>query len=251
MKQKEVIDYIDEYLSVEKFSDYCPNGMQVEGDNREVEKICLAVSISEELIEKAIAIDADLILAHHGLIWNIDSRVVRGPLRRKLKLLLDHEIAVAAYHFPLDRHPVLGNNVQLAKRLQLTDLEEFGSTPDDAEGVIGRTSLGHIGKLSEFVERVLERKPMVLPFGPSVVSKVALVTGGAQGRFPKAIEAGADCYITGEASERNYTMSKDHRVHYIAAGHYATERFGIKALGSHIGDRFGIRCDFIEIDNPI
>ena len=120
MNQKEVVGYVNDFLSIEQFQDYGPNGLQVEGNNREVRKVCLGVSISEELIEKTIEIGAELILTHHGLIWDRDSRVVQGPLRRKLKLLLDHGIATAAYHLPLDFHPVLGNNAQLAKKLQLT-----------------------------------------------------------------------------------------------------------------------------------
>ena len=117
--------------------------------------------------------------------------------------------------------------------------------------MIGKPPYGQIEKLAEFIERVLERRPTVLPFGPPVISKVALVTGGAQNYFLKAIEAGADCYITGEASEQNYTMSREYGVHFVSAGHYATERFGIKALGLHMSGQLGMRCDFVEVDNPI
>ena len=251
MNQKEVIDYINDFLSIEKFHDHGPDGLQVEGDNREVKKICLGVSVSEELIQKAIEIESDLILTHHGMIWDKDPRIVQGPLRRKLKLLLDNGIAAAAYHFPLDFHPVLGNNAQLAQKLELSDIRPFTVIANCGEGVIGNTSLGHINELSDFIEKVLGRRPMVLPFGPLSISKVAILTGGAQSHFLKAIEAGADCYITGEVSEPNYTMSKEYRVHFVSAGHYATERFGIKALGLHVSGQLGIRCDYLEIDNPV
>ncbi len=251
MNQLEVIQYMSDFLSVENFQDYCPNGLQVEGDNREVQKICLGVSISEEFIKKAIEINADLIITHHGLFWLKDSQVIRGPMRRKLNLLFDSGIATAAYHLPLDFHPVLGNNAQLAKRLGLTNIEEFAITPKYAEGLLGTTQLSGIDQFSQHVEKVLGRKPTTLAFGPAIISKVAIITGGAQRYFLKAIEAGADIFITGEISESNYAMSQEHGVHFVSAGHYATERFGIIALGKHVSHQLRVSWDLIEISNPI
>ncbi|MBU2647405.1 Nif3-like dinuclear metal center hexameric protein [bacterium] len=251
MKQTEIIKYCDNLLEIEKFSDYCPNGLQIEGDNRQTVKIAIGVSISLEFIEKAIEQDADLIITHHGLIWNRDERIIRGPLKRKMILLLNHGIAAAAYHLPLDFHPQLGNNAQLADKIGLVDLEPFSQTPQYAQGVMGTTTLRTIDAVSEHVAEVLNRQPLTLPYGPDKINKIAIVTGGAQGFFLEAIEAGADCFITGEISEQNFAMSREHGVHFISAGHYCTEKFGIQALGAHLGEQFDLQIDFIDIPNPI
>lgn len=251
MNQAEIVEYVNDLLSIENIIDYGPNGLQVEGDNREVNQICIAVSITEEVINKALEMKADIIITHHGLFWDKDPRVVQGPLKRKLKLLLESGVALAAYHLPLDFHSGLGNNYQLAKKLKLTDLKNFAETPKYAEGVIGKAAAVSIETLSQTVEALLNRKPVVISFGKDKINKVAIVTGGAQSHFLKAIEAGADCFITGEISEWVYAMSQEYGVHYIAAGHYATEKFGLQALVKHMSSQLNIKYDFIEIANPI
>jgi len=251
MNQKEIVEYINDLLVIENIKDYGPNGLQVEGDNREVQQICFAVSITEEVIQKSIEKKADLIITHHGLFWDKDPRVVRGPMKRKLKLLLESGIASAAYHLPLDFHSGLGNNYQMAKKLKLKNLKNFAETPKYAEGILGELDAISIDKLSQKVEQLLDRKPVVLPFGPEKINKIAIVTGGAQSYFIKAIEAGADCYITGEISEWVYTMSQEYGVHYISAGHYATEKFGLQALAKHMNSQLSIQYDFINTENPI
>jgi len=251
MKQQALINQCNEWLRIGDFNDYCPNGLQVAGDDREVRKIALGVSISEELIALAIKQQADLILTHHGLFWNKDSRVIQGPMQRKLKLLLGSGIASAAYHLPLDFHATLGNNLRLAEELGLQQIQGILNTPKYAEGMMGTTDLENIEALGERIETVLHRKPLLIPYGPKLIKKVAIVTGGAQGYFLQAIEAGADCFITGEASEQNYSMSKEYGVHFISAGHYQTERFGIQALGAKITQEFGIACEFMDFPNPI
>jgi dinuclear metal center YbgI/SA1388 family protein len=251
MDQHELIHYCNSFLNIDMFEDYCPNGLQVEGDNRTVHTIALGVSITLELIEKAIRSDADLIITHHGLLWNNDDRCIKGPLRNKLARLFDHGIAAAAYHLPLDFHPEIGNNVQLAHKIGLTDLSKFAETAHYAEAIMGRPSQTTILDLSKHIEKVLKRKPTVLPFGEEFIDSVAVITGGAQGFFLKAIEAGADCFITGEISEKNFAMSQEYGVHFISAGHYATEQFGIQALGSILEKEFDLSCQFIPIQNPI
>lgn len=251
MNQQEIIQYCNDFLSIENFKDYCPNGLQVEGDNREVKKIVTGVSLSEEFIDLAIAEDADLVICHHGMIWNNDDRVIQGPFKRKLYKLMSKGIAAAAYHLPLDFHDVLGNNVQLAKKIGLYDLEGLEQAPGYAEGVMGAITPCSVEELVGKLNSVLERQPVVLPFGKDKLNKVAIVTGGAQGYFEKAIKAGADCFITGEVSEKNYGMSQEYGVHFISAGHYATEKCGIQALGKHIMGQLDIICDFIEFPNPI
>jgi dinuclear metal center YbgI/SA1388 family protein len=251
MNQNDLIKYCDEYLEIDNFHDYCPNGLQVEGDSRTVQKIALGVSISLELIEKALALDCDLILTHHGLIWNKDSRLIEGPFKKKLQLLLSTGIAAAAYHLPLDTHPEVGNNIQVAQLLEIKDPTEFKDDDGDALGVIGDWQITGIEEFGQFLEKKLNRKPLVLPYGKEQFSKIAIVTGGAQDYLPSAFKAGADCYITGEASEKNFAMSKEYQIHFISAGHYQTEKFGIQALGEHLNKKFDIQFEFIDIPNPI
>jgi dinuclear metal center YbgI/SA1388 family protein len=251
MLQSEIIKFSNELLEIEKFNDYCPNGLQIEGDNREVQKIALGVSISLEFIEKAINADADLIITHHGLIWDRDERPIRGPFKRKIHLLLNQGMAAAAYHLPLDFHPEFGNNAQLAAKIGLKDLQPFSKKTQYAEGIIGTTQLHKIDELTEHLGKILKRPPVTLPYGPEKIDHVAIVTGGAQGYFLEAIEAGADCFITGEISEQNFAMSREYGVHFISAGHYATETFGIQALGRHLEQQFQLKTNFIDIPNPI
>ncbi|MCP4757606.1 MAG: Nif3-like dinuclear metal center hexameric protein [Proteobacteria bacterium] len=251
MNQQEIIEYCDDFLNISVFKDYCPNGLQVEGDQRQVRRIALGVSISLEFIEKAIQRKADMIVTHHGLIWDKDDRIIRGPFKRKIQALLESKLAAAAYHLPLDFHPEVGNNIQLARKIGLDRVQEFAKNPNYAEGIMGSVDKVGIQGFSLHIENILNRSPTVLPYGKGEISKVAVATGGAQFFFSEAIAAGADCFITGEISEKNFSMSKEHGVHFISAGHYATEKFGIQALGKHLHERFDVACDFIDIHNPI
>ncbi len=251
MTQSEIISYCNQLLDIAVHRDFCPNGMQVEGDGREVKKIAIGVSITLEFIEKAINANADLIITHHGFIWDKDPRVITGPFRNKIKLLLENGLAAASYHLPLDYHPELGNNVQLAKVLELSEIKTIPENADYAEAIIGKTDKSTIDDFSSFLSRKLGRSPVVLPFGKKQISKVVIITGGAQNYFMTAIESEADCFVTGEASEKNYAMSQEFGVHFIGAGHYATEKYGILALGEHLADKFSIDFEYIEINNPI
>lgn len=251
MNQTEIIAYCDELLSVNSIKDYCPNGLQVEGDNRKVEKIAIGVSISMEFIKKATAVDADMIITHHGMIWDKGSRRVEGPFRQKLQALFKKGISAAAYHLPLDFHPEIGNNVQLARLLELSNIELISDKPDLAEAVVGRTNCSSVKELGQLVEKKLNRKPLILPFGNTEPKKVVIMTGGAQNYYMRAVEVGADCFLTGEASELNYAVSQEYQLNFISAGHYATEKWGIIALGDKIAKEFGISTEFIEIENPL
>lgn len=251
MNQQDIISYCNELLNITGIPDFCPNGLQVEAEKQPIKKIALGVSISLEFIESAIAENADMIITHHGLIWDKDNRVIQGPFRKKIKLLLDHNLTAAAYHLPLDFHSEVGNNIQLAKRLGLTNICEFDEKASYSDGIIGETVITNIDDFSAHIGKILERTPVVLPYGKKAISKVVIITGGAQGYFQKAIDMGADCFITGEISEKNFTMSKEYAVHFISAGHYATEKYGIQALGDLITDKFAIECCFIDIPNPI
>ena len=251
MKQSEVIQYCNSLLNIQDFKDYCPNGLQVEGDNREVKKVITAVSISLELIEIAIEQSADLILTHHGMIWDKDERIVRGIFRNRLIKLFSSGIATAAYHLPLDFHPTLGNNIQLCEKLGIKNPKGFLENPLYNTGLIGDIETTRISDFAMHIELTLDRKPFLFPFGKTNFSKIAVITGGAQGYFQAAIDAGADCFLTGEVSEYNQSMAKEHEIHFVSAGHYATEKFGIIALGEHLKNELGIECSFIEIANPV
>lgn len=251
MKQKELIKYCNDLLKSTFIQDYCPNGLQIEGDNREVHKIVIGVSISLEFIEKAIEKECDLILTHHGMIWNNDSRVIEGPFKKKISLLLEEGIASASYHLPLDYHPTLGNNYQLAKILGLKNIQALPAESDFAEAVIGETPCSTIDDFESIIIKKLNRKPQILPFGKPNISKAVIITGGAQNYYMTAVNEEADCFITGEISEKNYAVSQEYGIHYIGAGHYATEKWGIKALAEHLKGEFNIDYSFIEIDNPV
>jgi dinuclear metal center YbgI/SA1388 family protein len=251
MNQFEIVSYCSKLLNICEVKDFCPNGLQVEGDGRTIKKIALGVSISYEVIEKAIEINADLILTHHGMIWDKDSRRIQGPFRKKIFKLLQSGIASAAYHLPLDFHPQLGNNIQLAEHLGLKDIRRIPEASESAEAVMGTTECGTLERFAEFVKDKLERKPLVLPFGNKLVEKVVIITGGAQNYFLTAVETGADCFLTGEVSEKNYSMSQEYEISFIGAGHYATEKYGIIALGEHLQEKFGFETHFIDIANPI
>ncbi|MGK0270888.1 MAG: dinuclear metal center YbgI/SA1388 family protein [Cocleimonas sp.] len=242
-----ITNYIDGLLESKSFEDYAPNGLQVQGKT-DIRKIITGVSATQALIEAAIEKEADVILVHHGWFWGKeDSRIV-GMKYKRLKLLMDHDISLLAYHLPLDAHPELGNNAQLAKRLDI-----------QVEDVMDKQGVGNYGRLPEYIsleklgeniEKLLARKPMLISGGDHAIRRVAWCTGGAQGWIHKAAEAGVDAYISGEVSEHTVHVAREMGVHYIAAGHHATERYGAMALGEHVAAKFGLQCEFVDIENP-
>lgn len=245
-----ILQYLGDYLRVGEWRDYGPQGLQVEGAAR-VERVVTGVSASVELFERAAEVRAQMVLVHHGMFWEKDSRVVRGPLRRRLELLLRHEITLAGYHLCLDAHPEVGNNILAARGLGLEDITPFGRYE--------KTTIGFQGRLpgvpvEAFVRRVDEfygSRSLVFPYGPEAVRSVGIISGGAQREMLQAIEAGLDMFITGEASEFVMQTAKEAGIHYAAAGHYNTERNGIRALGEHVAARFGIEATFIDLPNPV
>lgn len=239
--------YLDELLDTARFKDYCPNGLQVEGAP-EVSKVLCGVTASMALIEAAIESGANTILVHHGWFWRgEDSRVI-GLRRTRLARLLAHDINLLAYHLPLDAHAELGNNAQLGKVL--------GFKPTGAAGEQGLLWLGEpersltAAEVCAHAGRQLAREPLLVGDPDRIVRRVAWCTGGAQGMFEQAVEAGADVYISGEISEQTTHIARESGVPYIAAGHHATERYGVRALGAHLAGRFGLTVEFVDIDNP-
>ncbi|MCU0233131.1 MAG: Nif3-like dinuclear metal center hexameric protein [Thermoanaerobaculales bacterium] len=240
---------LDELLDAERGSDYCPNGLQVEGRS-EVRRLVTGVSASRELFELAAARGADAVLVHHGILWNTaEPPRITGSYRERLRILLEHGLSLIAYHLPLDRHPELGNAAQLARRLGLEELEPFGEHAGAPTGVCG--VFPEPVEAEEFfaaIAEACERQPLVFPGGGEMVASVGIVTGGAQREFHRAVADGLDAFVTGEATEWVLHQAAEDGV---AAGHYATERFGIRALGRWIADSHGLEVEFIDLPNPV
>ena len=248
MEREALMEYLDGLLGPAKFRDYCPNGLQVEG-RREIRRIVAGVTASQALLAAAVEQDADAVLVHHGYFWKGEDGRVTGIRRQRLKTLLDHELNLIAYHLPLDAHPELGNNAQLARA--------FGWI---AEGCFGEQDIAWRGRLpvaqtvGEVVRGVaaaLGREPLLIGDPDAPVRRVAWCSGGAQGYFEAAIAEGVDLYLSGEISEQTVHLARETGVAYVAAGHHATERFGVRALAERIAADCGLACHFVDIPNPV
>ncbi len=249
--QQSIETYLNQLLEITHFKDYCPNGLQVQG-KKPIKTLITGVTASLALIEAAILQQADAILVHHGWFWkNDDSRIV-GQLHARLKLLMDHQINLFAYHLPLDQHPLFGNNVQLAKVLGI-DIQGQSIENDLVWHGKLRTSVKkpNLENLVSTIEKKLQRKPLVIGNLKQPIKKIAWCTGGAQGYIDIAANLGADVYISGEISEQTTHVARELGIAYISAGHHATERYGVEALGKHLGQEFGIKHLFIDIPNPV
>lgn len=252
MDLQQLVAELDELLEAEGTTDYGPNGLQVEG-RPEIEKIVTSVSASQELFAIAAERQADAVIVHHGILWNsAEASPITGSLRERLRILIENRISLIAYHLPLDRHMKLGNAAQLARRIGLEELEPFGIENGASTGVCG--VFPEPVEVEEFVAAIAEaceREPQVFLGGSHPVSSVGIITGGAQKKFRDAISAGLDAFVTGEASEWVMHAAVEDGVHFVAAGHYATERFGIRAIGRWLEDRHGLGVEFIDIPNPV
>lgn len=237
-------------LQPERFKDYGPNGLQVEG-SAGIRKLVSGVTASRALIEAAIEARADAIFVHHGLFWRGQDGTVTGWMKERLRLLLAHDINLLAYHLPLDAHPVLGNNAQLGKMLGLQATGRFG---DQDMGFIGSRADGEAfadaDVLAWQLEHVLKRSVIGVHTKRQPITKVAWCTGGAHGYFEDAIAAGAQAFITGEISEPQTHLARECGVAFFACGHHATERYGAPAMAAHVANQLGIAHEFIEIENP-
>lgn len=241
-----LVQTCDQLLQPERFRDYGPNGLQVEGD-RPVRKLVSGVTASRALIEAAIAADADAVLVHHGLFWRGQDGRVTGWMRERLRLLLGHGVHLLAYHLPLDAHPELGNNAQLALRLGLQAQARFG---EQDLGFVGSAADQTLAQLTHRLQTQLGRTVLCVPGDGRTLRRVAWCTGGAQGYFEAALAAGADAFITGEISEPQAHLARESGVAYLACGHHATERYGAPALAGHVAQQLGLAHQFIDIDNP-
>lgn len=247
-----ILAHLDELLSPASFQDYGPNGLQVPGP-QEVQTVVTGVSASAELFERAAELGADLVIVHHGLFWTGAPLALSQSAKRRLQLLFDHEMGLAAYHLPLDGHPDVGNNALLAAGLGCESHEPFALHRGAAIGVAGRFA-GEgvpVAELVERVERVTGRQPLAFLAGPERVRRVGIVSGAGSDYLGDAVAAGHDAFLTGEPAERVMTHAREEAIHFIAAGHYATETFGVRRLGDLLAEHFGIRHAFVEIPNPI
>lgn len=246
--------WLDDTLQAARFKDYCPNGLQVEGRS-EVGHIITGVTASEALLRTAVERGADAVLVHHGWMWRNEDRRIIGTRRTRMALALNNDLNLYAYHLPLDAHPTLGNNAQLARVLGLAPERRDDGSPrtcgqDNLVWLGEATGVQTLGQLGARVAERLGRQPLVVGDPDQPVSRVAWCTGGAQGMLADAVDAGASAYITGEVSESTVHLARETGVGFIAAGHHATERFGAQALGQAVAEHFGIKVEFVDIDNP-
>ena len=247
----ELTSYCDDLLEADRFRDYCPNGLQVEG-NDQVNKVITGVTASQALIDAAVEADADVLLVHHGYFWKGEDARVVGIKKQRIARLLDAGLSLVAYHLPLDAHPVYGNNVQLAQVLDISVEGRLQEGTDPAIGLYGRLASPVSGKaFARHIAEKLGREPLHIDNMAQEISTVAWCTGAAQGYIEQAIELGVDAYITGEVSEPTVHIARETGIHFFAAGHHATERYGVKALGEHLAANFGLDVQFIDIDNPV
>jgi dinuclear metal center YbgI/SA1388 family protein len=246
-----VLGHLDELLEPGAFEDLGPNGLQIPG-REDISVVVTGVSAHVALLERAIDLGADLLVVHHGLIWDFQSRRLSRRAARRLRLVLGSELNVAMYHLPLDAHPEVGNNALLAEALGAAEHEPFGRVRGRAIGRLARFAEPlQIEELSERVAHVTEREPLVFPVGPEAIERLAILSGAGANQVGQAIDARADAYLTGEPAEHVMAEAQEGRIHFIAAGHHATERLGVRALGEELARRFGIRHHFVDIPNPV
>lgn len=248
MKREELVNYLGGLLQPERFRDYCPNGLQVEG-RPEIVRLVAGVTASQALLEAAVERDADTILVHHGWFWKGEDGRITGIRRKRLGSLLAADINLLAYHLPLDAHPELGNNAQLALRLGWLPEGRFGEQDIAWYGALAEPC--DLPALTARVAAVLGRAPLVVVGDGRPVRRIGWCSGGAQGYFEQAIALGVDAYLSGEISEQTVHLARESGVAYLAAGHHATERYGVEALAGHLAQRFGIACEFVDLDNPV
>ncbi len=251
LHRQQLASVLAELLQTERVRDYCPNGLQVEG-KAEIKRIVTGVTASQALVDAAIAWGADAILVHHGYFWKGEAAEITGIKKKRLQALLANDINLFAYHLPLDIHPQLGNNAQLGKLLNASAISPVATA--EPVGVLMQgelTTPQSLSQLADSLQHVLGRPVLAHDAGSNrPVHKLAWCTGGGQGYIEQAAAAGADLFISGEVSEQTIHVSRELDIHFIAAGHHATERYGIKALGEYLAANYPLQVQFIDIDNP-
>jgi dinuclear metal center YbgI/SA1388 family protein len=245
--REELRVWLDALLDAGRFRDYCPNGLQVEGRER-IRRIVCGVTASQALIESAIERGADALLVHHGWFWKAEDGRITGFRKQRMARLLEHDISLFAYHLPLDAHPEVGNNAQLAARLGWSVTGRFAEQEIGFVGVPSAPT--SVAGLAAGIEQALGRRPLLVGDPDRAVARIAWCSGGAQGYFEDALATNADVFVTGEISEQTVHLARETGMAFISAGHHATERYGVMALGDRVRKQFGIDCEFVDIDNP-
>jgi dinuclear metal center YbgI/SA1388 family protein len=247
----DVISYLDELLAIGDFRDYGPNGLQVPGSD-EVSRVVTGVSANLELFDGAAAREAHLVVAHHGLFWDFHPRSVSAAMKRRLRILFDHDMSLAGYHLPLDAHPEVGNNALICAALGLERAEPFGEHRGQTVGFVGRSAEGiAFDDLRGRCAQAFGQEPFVWDTGPETVHSIGIVSGAAASSFGEAIAKGLDAFLTGEPAEHVMADARESGAHFLAGGHYATETFGVRRLGELLEAEFGLEHEFVEVPNPI
>jgi len=242
---------LKQVLRPEQFKDYCPNGLQVEG-RKEISKLVTGVTACQELITKAAAVGADALLVHHGYFWRGEDQSISGIKKSRIEALLKHDMSLLAYHLPLDVHREFGNNVQLAKVLGIEIDGELGKQNNHPIGLTGTIDQGtDFESLKALIADKLDRQPLAIQGNSKPIRTVAWCTGAAQNYIELAVAAGVDAYITGEVSEPTVHIARESGIHFFSAGHHATERYGVQAIGGYLASKFDLDHQFIDIDNPV
>jgi len=252
MQRKDLETYLTDLLKPHKIKDFTPNGLQVQGSDH-ITKVITGVTASKALIDRAISENADAILVHHGYFWKNESYVIRGMKHDRIKALLLNDINLFAYHLPLDIHPTLGNNAQLAQLFTIKNMQPLEIGNPLSVAVQGNFEQAYSGvALAQLINETLERECLYIA-APSnkPIKTIAWCSGGGQGYIELAAEQGIDAFLTGEVSEQTTHVAHEMDIHFFAAGHHATERYGIKALGEHLAKEHGLDVTFIDIDNPV
>lgn len=246
MNRDELVRYLDEILDSAKFADYCPNGLQVEG-RAEVARVVTGVTASQALLDVAVQRGADTVIVHHGYFWKGEAPQITGLRRRRLGTLMRHDINLIAYHLPLDAHVELGNNAEWARAMGWQPEGRFGAQDLGWWGSLPSASLG---ALARQLEQVLGRAPLTIGALERPIRRIAWCSGGAQGYLEAAAALGVDAYLSGEISEQTTHLAREHGIAYLACGHHATERFGVRALAAFLQREKGLDCEFVDLDNP-
>ena len=247
----ELLSYLETLLEPNRFQDYCPNGLQVEGQDQ-VKVLVTGVTASQALIEAALDVGADTILVHHGYFWRGEDPRLIGVKQKRLKQLLVNDVNLLAYHLPLDAHPSLGNNAQLSELLEFEVDGRISGTGDPALALCGcLPEAMSVPELADHLRQKLEREPLVIQAHDRPITTIGWCTGAAQGYIQQAAELGLDAFLSGEISEQTVHLARELGINYFAAGHHATERYGVLALGEHLAQQFDLQHQFIDIDNPV
>lgn len=247
----EILKTLKTLLRPEQFKDYCPNGMQVQG-KPQVQRLVSGVTACQALIDRAIEVKADMLLVHHGYFWRGEDETITGIKKTRVEALLKHNINLLAYHLPLDVHPELGNNAALGRLLGFKTTGDLGKQNNNSIGLTGELETPMSGEeLGALLEQRLGREALHISGSAKPIRTVAWCTGAAQNFIDLALKSGVDAYITGEVSEQTVHIARETGIHFFAAGHHATERYGVQAVAAHLVEKFGLDHEFIDIDNPV